>query len=60
MSVDEAASFLGVSHRRVTQLLAERKLRGKKTAGVWAIDASDVIIRMPDESEPIGTPSEAA
>lgn len=58
MTVKQAAELLEVSDRRVTQLLAEHKLRGHKRSGVWAVDTADVIMRLP--SEPIGTPSEAA
>lgn len=51
MPVSVAASLLEVSRRRVTQLLAEGKLRGRKLGGVWQVDAGDVILRMP-----VGTP----
>lgn len=61
MSTAEAASMLGVSRRRVVALVAEGKLEGRKVAGVWRVDAADVILRLPtDASEPVGTPSEAA
>ena len=64
ISVNEAATLLAVSRRRVRALLAERKLVGRRRpGGAWEVDAADVILRLPEEpsaAEPLGTPPEAA
>jgi excisionase family DNA binding protein len=36
-SVEEAATKLGISGRRVRRLLAEGRLKGKKLGGTWVV-----------------------
>jgi hypothetical protein len=57
LSTDEAAELLDVTPRRITTLLREHKLAGRKVLGVWRIDAADAERRA---SERIGTPSVTA
>ncbi len=46
LTVAEAAAQLEVSERRVTQLLATKKLQGRKAGGTWKVDANAVRRRM--------------
>ena len=36
-SVEEAATKLGISGRRVRRLLAEGRIKGKKLGGTWVV-----------------------
>lgn len=44
-SAGEAAKILGVSHRRVTQLIESGQLEAEKVGGVWLVDDASVAAR---------------
>ena len=56
ISTREAAKRLNISTRRVTKLLTEGKLEGKKISGSWVIDEDSVAHRANSKTKKCGRP----
>lgn len=51
LTVKEAAHLLGVSERRIYQLILEKKLWARRADGTWLIDRSSVEHRIQTKRE---------
>ena len=57
LTTEETARRLGISRRRVTELLKQGILVGKKASGVWLVDEASVDVRLRTVSKRGGRPA---